>query len=327
MKRLGFLVIGALALTFLVPAGAPATAAGDPWPDPCTPLAGVDGVADCTVPVPASVGDLGAVTTTVRVLRPSATAGPLPVVYLLHGVGDNHRTWVQNTDVETFAADLGALVVMPDGGGNPNAGWYSDWADGSRRWETFHTRVLVPWIDAAFPTHGDRAHRAVAGLSMGGFGAVSYAGRHPGLFAAAASFSGFLDTQTGGPGSGYVFDAIRPQFGTPARGTWGDPLLARDEWAAHNPTALARSGALHHLAGNLWLTTGTGTPGGPAGASEPAANGVEHYIWHTNQQFRLAALQSGLPFHDESYLGGGHDWPHWQHALHQILPAVVAAID
>lgn len=325
MRRLGIL-LGALGLLATPAAGgSPAETAPLALPSECATVVG--NVADCTVPVPAEVGDLGAVTTRVRLVLPDpAPVGPLPVVYLLHGVGDTHRTWVDNTDVETFAAGLGALVVMPDGGGNPEAGWYSDWADGSRRWETFHTRVLIPWVDAHFPTHGDRAHRAVAGLSMGGFGAVSYAGRHPDLFAAAATFSGFLDTQTGGPGSGYTFGVLRPQFGTPAPGTWGDPLLDGDEWAAHNPTALARAGALDHLGGNLWLTTGTGTPGGPAGEGTPAGYGVEHYIWHTNQQFRLAALQAGLAFHDGSYLGGGHDWPHWQHALHRVLPELVAAI-
>jgi pimeloyl-ACP methyl ester carboxylesterase len=86
------------------------------------------------------------------------------------------------------------IVVMPDGGA---MGWYTDWYAGDRpvqpRWETYHVGELVPWIDATYRTIAARRGRAIAGLSMGGFGALSYAARHPGTFAAAASFSGALE--------------------------------------------------------------------------------------------------------------------------------------
>lgn len=102
-----------------------------------------------------------------------------------------------------------------------------------------------------------------------------------------------------------------------------------ERWAEHNPTALARAGKLRHLDGNLWLTTGTGTPGGPAG-DDPANPGgyvVEQVVWQTNQSFELALVESATPYHDFSYLGGVHDWPHWQRSLHVVLPQLVAAID
>ena len=83
------------------------------------------------------------------------------------------------------------IVVMPAGG---RAGWYSDWpgrTDGNFAplWETFHVHQLVPWVDANFNTSGTRSGRAVAGLSMGGYGALRYAGRHPHLFSAVGAFS------------------------------------------------------------------------------------------------------------------------------------------
>jgi S-formylglutathione hydrolase FrmB len=306
---------------------APSRAVGALPPDcPATPC-----VVEREVPVPDGT-DLGLVDTRIRVLLPSAYDGEtrLPVVYLLHGAGDTYRTWVDNTDVETFAADLGVIVVMPDGGRAPESGWYSDWADGSRRWETFHIRVLVPYVDAAFATLAAREHRGLAGLSMGGFGATTYAGRHPGLFGAAASFSGALDTQMYGPAEAMAFESLHQQFGTPDDRVWGDGATAEGaaRWAAHNPAALARDGKLAHLQGNLWLTTGTGTPGGPAG-DDPANPGgylVEQFVWQTNQSFELALAQSATPYHDLGYLGGPHDWPHWQHALHEVLPRLAAAI-
>lgn len=315
-------------LTVLLSLGAlpAAVAGGSSVPEGCSAAPAPGAVVDCVVP---GIDSLGTIDARVRIVFPTAYDGvtPLPVVYLLHGVGDTWKTWVANTDVATFAADEGAIVVMPDGGKSPEAGWYSDWVDGSRKWETFHTDVLVHWIDSNFATGGD-GHRAVAGLSMGGFGALTYAGRHPGLFSAAASFSGLLDTQTAGPMTGEGYGLLHNYFGTPDSRTWGDPATSQDEWTKHNPTALARAGAFTSLAGNLWLTGGTGTPGGPAGddPKNPGAYATEQAVWQTNQTFKEAALQSGTAFHDLTYLGGSHSWPYWQYSLHQVLPALISAI-
>jgi S-formylglutathione hydrolase FrmB len=87
---------------------------------------------------------------------------------------------------------------MPEGG---LAGWYRDWyghTDGffAPAWETFHVDQLIPWIDGRFNTIEDRSGRAVAGLSMGGFGALQYAGRHPDLFGAVGAFSGGTDLRS-----------------------------------------------------------------------------------------------------------------------------------
>ena len=83
---------------------------------------------------------------------------------------------------------------MPDAG---QGGFYSDWynagAGGPPKWETYHVGQLIPYVDAHYPTVAARGGRAIAGLCMGGFGAMSYAARHPDLFVAAASFSGAVD--------------------------------------------------------------------------------------------------------------------------------------
>src|SRR5207302_11234669 len=128
---------------------------------------------------------------------PASTAR-YPVLYLLHGHGGHYSDWV-NHGVDGVVGDLPAIVVMPDGGYD---GFYSDWygsdLDGHSpepppAWETFHLRELLPWVDATYRTIPDRAHRAVAGLSMGGLGAMTYAAHRPDLFVAAGSFSGFLE--------------------------------------------------------------------------------------------------------------------------------------
>ena len=142
----------------------------------------VGDLVDVAVPVPPG---LIVPENRVRILLPAGydPMGPgYPVVYLLHGAGDTYETWSQNTDVIDFSAAFPVIIVMPDGGRNADAGWYSDWKDGSRQWESFHIDVLVPFIDATYRTLGD-GHRAVMGLSMGGFGTMSYTARHPSLFA------------------------------------------------------------------------------------------------------------------------------------------------
>ena len=191
-----------------------------------------------------------------RVLLPTDYDGHrrYPVLYLLHGAGDTFATWSENTDVVDFSAQFPVIIVMPDGGHDANAGWYSDWVDGSRQWETFHTSVLVRYVDRHFRTLGG-GHRAVAGLSMGGFGAMSYAARHRGLFTAAASFSGAVDTRYVEPASGIGFNVFHDMFGTPDDRVWGNQVTDEQTWREHNPTD--RAADLSGVA--LFLATGTGT--------------------------------------------------------------------
>ena len=127
--------------------------------------------------------------TSIRVLLPQGyaadSARKYPVLLLLHGCCDDYRSWVDKGRAEQLTAPYPLIVVMPDGG---SAGWYSDpynaGAGGPPKYETYAFEELLPWVDATFRTTGGRA---VAGLSMGGFGALKYAARHPGVFQAAAS--------------------------------------------------------------------------------------------------------------------------------------------
>ena len=128
--------------------------------------------------------------TSIRVLLPEGYADgrSYPVLLLLHGCCDDYRSWVDKGRAEQLTAPYPLIVVMPDGGTN---GWYSDpYAGGTPKYETYAFDELLPWVDATFRSTG---RRAVAGLSMGGFGALTYAARHPGVFDAAASYSGVVD--------------------------------------------------------------------------------------------------------------------------------------
>ncbi|MFE2493867.1 alpha/beta hydrolase [Streptomyces scopuliridis] len=115
-----------------------------------------------------------------------------PVLYLLHGggPGQDFITFDRDLRIRDLTAGKPLIVVMPDGG---QAGWYSNPVNsntGPRNWETFHIDQLLRWVDANFRTYAEYDGRAVAGFSMGGFGALKYAAKYHGHFASVSAHSG-----------------------------------------------------------------------------------------------------------------------------------------
>jgi S-formylglutathione hydrolase FrmB len=114
-----------------------------------------------------------------------------PVLYLLHGAGGTHDKWVAATEIEELAEELEMLVVCPDGG---STSWYFDSPiDPSYQFETFIAEELVAHIDANYRTRANAKSRAIAGLSMGGHGALFLGIRHSDVFATAVVLSGGVD--------------------------------------------------------------------------------------------------------------------------------------
>lgn len=235
-----------------------------------------------------------------------------PVLYMLHGAGDTYAAWVDNTDIEEAVRPFDLIVVMPDAGHGPDAGWYSDWRDGPA-WESFHIGELVPFIDQHFRTIPNRSGRGIAGLSMGGFGAMSYAARHPDLFAAAASFSGAVDTTLGGPAEAAAFGALHDQLGTPDRRVWGDYATDEVNWRAHNPPDLSTN--LRWT--NLWLSTGNGVPQ-PGDRAQDAP--TEAGVYALNLSFHRDLESEGIAHTWLDRGRGTHSWRYWQDDLHLVLP-------
>ena len=227
-----------------------------------------------------------------------------PVLYLLHGATNDHATWLEETDVEGLTEDLDILVVMPDGG---DYGFYSDgWdagAGGRPLWETYHLEELPRLLEEGFRASDVRA---VAGPSMGGFGAIAYAARRPGMFRAAASFSGVLD----------IFS-----LGRLGEDIWGDRDDHLEEWLAHDPVTLAP--ALDGTA--LYVSWGSGEPG-PLDDDEAPFDVVEAWLAAGNERFvdRLAEL--GLSATIDGYGPGTHTWPYWERALADALPMLMASL-
>lgn len=247
--------------------------------------------------------------TQVRVLLPAGYAAHprrgYPVLYLLHGALDNFTSWTVKGEAEQITARYPLIVVMPEGGRTGDyTNWFNDGAGGQPEWETYHIDQLIPWIDGHLRTLPVRAERAIAGLSMGGLGAMGYAARHPDLFAAAASFSGAVDTNNP------LDIAVTPNA------IFGPRPIEEVRWRAHNPWDLA--GNLRGL--TLTVRTGNGLPGGPFGGGDP----VELAVHMMSVSFHDRLMKLGIPSIWDDYGPGGHDWPYWQRDLRETLPEMMS---
>ena len=106
---------------------------------------------------------------------------PAPTLYMLHGGGDSGEGWLNKSGIERLSRDLPFLIVLPDA----SASWYCD--SSVEMNESYLVRELVPFIDRTFKTRRTRATRAIAGPSMGGYGALKLAFKHPEIFGAVAA--------------------------------------------------------------------------------------------------------------------------------------------
>jgi putative tributyrin esterase len=121
-------------------------------------------------------------------LSGAALAGDHPTLYLLHGLSDDDSIWVRRTSIERYVAPLGLAVIMPQ----VHRSFYRDEVYGNRYW-TFLTSELPEICRGFFHLSQRREDTFVAGLSMGGYGALNWALRRPERFAAAASLSGVVE--------------------------------------------------------------------------------------------------------------------------------------
>ncbi len=201
---------------------------------------------------------LGGRTVNVRLLtpdgwNPSDRRQHWPTFWLLHGCCGDYTSW-SGTDIAQIPSLRKVLVVMPEAGWN---GWYSDWwnygAGGDPAWETFHTVELAHLLQHGW---GASSNRVVAGLSMGGQGALLYAARHPGMFRAAAAYSGSAHPLLNDESINRIMGFFAGQGNDPLR-VWGDPVAQRRIWEAHDPYYLA-----HRLKSlPVYLSCGDGTAG------------------------------------------------------------------
>jgi S-formylglutathione hydrolase FrmB len=236
--------------------------------------------------------------TSMTVILPQQTSGQIgmtgttttevPVLYLLHGLSDDDTIWSRRTSIERYVAPLGLAVVMPQ----VHQSFYSDEVHGLRFW-TFLTEELPALVNGFFTVSNRREDTFVAGLSMGGYGALKWALRQPERFAAAASLSGAValshpseQAERNDP----AFAALmRRVFGdTPTDGTNDDVLhLMRTA----DPTVLP----------SLYVACGT-----------------DDFLYRSNLALIDEAERRGVPLTVD--LGpGDHEWDYWDAQIQRVL--------
>lgn len=279
----------------------------------------------------------------VRFLLPAGydpdRAQPYDVLYLLHGGADMWHAWSSKGDVvDTLTAgdfDFPGIVVMPEAG---RSGWYSDWAgktDGNfaPQWETFHIEQLVPWVDDNFNTSGTRSGRIIAGLSMGGYGALRYAGRHPELFSAVGAFSAGTDIDE--PGARYRLSESMWQCGACVAWTG----LLDGKFRVNKPSSYPGTQEQYRLEALFGPTSGwpeqnpydladvynayDGRMGVYVGGTNTSDSGeVEIRGWNDKFHAALSAASDGGVEHRWCAGTGGHNWDSWPGYLTDFIDYV-----
>jgi S-formylglutathione hydrolase FrmB len=265
--------------------------------------------------------------TSVRLLLPKdwSTSPSLlwPTLYLLHGANDvqDYKAWTAYTDVESFMADKNVLTVMPSDG---PAGCYTDQYNpfglpGTKKWETYHTTELPQIIQRGYRSNNVNA---AAGISLGGYGGLIYAARHPGLYKAVASYSGLTNILDLSALLGIT--KLRLDTGD-ISSPWGSLILNRANWVAHNPQDQAAK-----LKGTaLYVSSGDGKPGpldDPNFKDIAASRVIEQFSGEMSAQFVQKLRSLGIPVTAHLYTGGYHYWNYWQRELRTSWPVLAGAL-
>ncbi len=225
-------------------------------------------------------------TTTQIGMTGAASDGPPPVLYLLHGLSDDDTIWLRRTSIERYVAPLGLAVVMPQ----VHRSFYTDEHYGGRYW-TFLSEELPALVASWFQVSQRREDTFVAGLSMGGYGALKWALRQPERFAAAASLSGAL--HIGGTRTGRV----RPE----------DPRLFDRVYGDADP-----AGTDDDLLALLGRADAAALP------ALYVCCGEQDELIGGNRVFVAACAAATIPV-TSSFGPGEHDWAYWDDTIQDVL--------
>ena len=223
-----------------------------------------------------------------------------PVLYLLHGLGDNQTGWIQFGEVKKIADNAinngeatPMVIVMPDA----NTGEVGYFNIPSKNWmyEDFFFNELMPHVESKYRIKSDKRFRAISGLSMGGGGTLTYALHRPDLFSAAAP----LSSATGSTDVEESLKRIR-RYGFE---------FTRDEMQsllkANHPLELIKDIPLNKLNSVRWYID----------------CGDDDYLFEDNSLLHIAFSKRGIN-HEYRVRDGAHTWTYWRESLPTVLEFV-----
>ena len=224
----------------------------------------------------------------------ASSATRYPVLYLLHGFGGHYSDWVTRTNVADYAAQYRMIVVMPEG----NNGWYTDSAGtATDKYESYILKELIPDVQKRYHTIEARYGRAVAGLSMGGYGALKFGLKTPETFVFVGSLSGALAAAVWTEDDLKNLKAIRDSVFGVFGPTGSDVRKANDIYEIARGLSATRVASLPYF----YLDCGT-----------------EDFLVSLNQQFAALLREKKIP-HEYRELPGDHNWAYWDQQVPEVL--------
>jgi enterochelin esterase-like enzyme len=221
-----------------------------------------------------------------------------PVLYLLHGAGDDHTGWVQFGEVlhiadkairEGMATPM--VIVMPDAN-TGKRGYFND-LSGEWRYEDFFFEEFAPYIETSYRIKGEKRYRAIAGLSMGGGGSFMYALHRPDMFSSAAPLSAYQGPLT--------IEEFRDRL--------EDPVATDAEIEAyfnrHSVLQLIENIPDEQRDAVRWYID----------------CGDDDFLYEGNSLVHIAMRKREIP-HEYRVRDGGHSWTYWRDSLPAVLEFV-----
>jgi|MDTA01.1.fsa_nt_gb putative tributyrin esterase len=217
------------------------------------------------------------------------TSQKIPVLYLLHGLSDDHTIWQRRTAIERYVDQKNLVVIMPA----VNRSFYTNTTSGTLYWD-FISKELPHLCKRFFPISTKRADTFVAGLSMGGYGAFKLALNLPNKFAAAASLSGALD----------ISNRIKNSKSDPAQNKEMINIFGCKENLSNSENnlffkikSLSKQKRQPHLF--QWC-------------------GKDDLLYAENKKFYNQAKKLGIKI-NYSQSPGGHTWDHWDNQIEKVI--------
>ena len=230
-----------------------------------------------------------------------------PVLYLLHGYSDDETGWTQFGEVQHIADQSiqsgeapQMIIVMPDGG----VTFYMNSQDEKEKYEDYFIKEFMPHIESTYRIRQKKEFRALAGLSMGGFGTMLLAVKNPDLFAAAAPLSGAFwtdDEVTAMPEDRWN-GRMASLFG--GKGAKGKARLT-DHWYKNSVLKIIETGSVDKLKSIRYYID----------------CGDDDFLIKGNMALHATMLDKGIP-HEFRVRDGGHTWSYWRSALPEVLKFV-----
>ena len=226
-----------------------------------------------------------------------------PVTYLLHGYGDADDGWIQFGEINRLADEGIAtgkmppmIIVTPDG----FTSFYINSADGAMNYEDFFIKELIPYIEKTYKVKAERKYRGIAGLSMGGYGALIYALKYPNLFTAAAPLSAAVWTDSD------IINLNDNMYNTLFGSTMGKNLKGKDRltasWLDNSPMGIIEKKTVAELSTvKYWIDCGD-----------------DDFLTVGNSALHIALTNKKVP-HEFRMRDGSHNWTYWRTGIIDAL--------